>query len=121
MVPEALAGQAVPVGPGLLWAPPQGGLELPAILVVLAALEDLRILSLLWIQEFLGSQLILGNPLHPLSLSLLWILETLGHLFRVYLVHPSLPPTLEIHHCQVPLSGRVGLSCQAVQEDLVLL
>lgn len=71
MVPEALAGQAVPAGPGLLWAPPRGGPELPAILAVLAAPEDPRILSLLWIQEFLGSQLILGNPLHPLSLCLL--------------------------------------------------
>lgn len=108
MVPEALAGQAVPGGPDLLWAPPQGDPELLAILAVLAAPEDPRIPSLLWIQEFLGSQLILGNPLHPLSLSLLWTLETLGCLFREYLVHPSLLPTLEIHHCRVPLLGQVG-------------
>lgn len=35
-----LAGQVVPVGLGLLWAPPQGGLELQASLAVLVALED---------------------------------------------------------------------------------
>lgn len=41
-----------------------------------------------------------------------------GNSSWTYLVHPSLPPTLEIHHCRVPLSGRVGPSRQAVQEDL---
>lgn len=63
-----LEGQVVPAGLDLLWVPPRGGQELPASLVVLVVPEDPWILALLWIQEFLGSQLILGNPHHLLNL-----------------------------------------------------
>lgn len=64
----------------------------------------------------------LGTQIRSVSLGEMLTAENSPILNRdsswTYLVHPSLPPTLEIHHCQVPLSGRVGLSCQAVQEDL---
>lgn len=40
MVQEALAGQVVPGGLGLLWAPPWGGPERQASLVVLVVRED---------------------------------------------------------------------------------